>query len=1350
MIRHPVLKDLAGANKTHKFGPIALETRQGAILAGTFVGYSLISYYLAGWLGLSTNGAALAFSWVLPLAVIFAFFKKDGRHLDWWLEKKWLSATRPKVLFFKRRDPAQPEKPVRDSIQEALPAERFYWEMLRCKDGTYLVAFEVTPVALSLVGDTQRGRVYAAATELYNRIDFPVVEMTRSKEGSTARYTRRLKDTMYESIDPGEDQLSWYSEQLVSFLEWAVSSHSIFERRSYVVLPYNPAEEDSVQGTFSLSALAGDLRVALGFGRGKKRSPSKKDAKRRQLEAEQAYAVLRGRAQVLYDGFVSMGCRIRALTDSELLDFLKGQTSSYDEDSEDRANPFEPVSLESGGYEMLPENERQRMIEAAESLREEAPPALGIGDLSVSDKVAPDAVRVYPDYLRVEDRFHTTLFVNEWADEVIFGMLEGLTHIDGRVKVVKYINPRPKDEALVILGSRLAQLRASARTADDGDVRSSQQREISMFTNEQAMAELTADRQKYLELSFMVHCEADSEEELEGLVRQVRTTLATYRTETKLAREEAWEGFLSCLPLGKNHLSHRYVSKGMLTNPLACLFSFSTHQINHETGIYLGKDQRSGAVITLDNRRLTNPHSVIIGQSGGGKTFVLKCLATRYRMLGHRVMLVDPVGNSNYAPVVKRVNGAFAMIGPGSPHKINPFDLHDDYVNISLLEDILDDDEDDPEEARHRARAAALDGKVQEITRMVSLMITSESSAAAGTAGGLTGGEAGYVEKAVYETYRRKGITRDPETHKEEPPTLADFFVVLGEHAGENGEVASLMEKLYSWHSGALSTMFDSQTNVDLQNKFLVFQISRVKNQHKAPVMHAILEFMNGILSNPAEPSDCIVDESWSILAYRMSAEFCETMTRSGRALDNAMCFASQNPVEFVGSPQGQVILDLAATHMIFRHEHQKAAEATASIYDLAEEETRSLLNLHPGQGYLIIDQNRIRLQVLGSRYEEALFNTDPKKRSWAKEFLAEYETAHARPTKKDRQIRDELVEEEVLQPPEDDLEKSPEEPPQTGSPQTGSQEAATTQQETSPPRDGNEPWKPYRTVADGDDTGDRIPGEEEEYTPAGDPGTSFGGDGAADAADYGDAYGDALPVLPGADEPMRVYAFCGDEPQAATDAAAAVARLVSREARRAGLYVVAVDAAGGGLAAALAGEEALPPDDYLVGGPPQIEELAPHIGSSRLSDALKVVPAPENGHLPAHRLIEALGRVFDVCICACSDSSYATDWLLEADRVAGCSSEGTPKALSAALAAEDKKGANGTVLAVDASGGQSPLDSHAAGRPVFTVGETSYRVPAGRDVTGLARALIEGPESAEYHEEPKKRPARARKRRKK
>ena len=35
--------------------------------------------------------------------------------------------------------------------------------------------------------------------------------------------------------------------------------------------------------------------------------------------------------------------------------------------------------------------------------------------------------------------------------------------------------------------------------------------------------------------------EADTEEELSGVVDEVRTALAQYRTEAKLCREEAWE-----------------------------------------------------------------------------------------------------------------------------------------------------------------------------------------------------------------------------------------------------------------------------------------------------------------------------------------------------------------------------------------------------------------------------------------------------------------------------------------------------------------------------------------------------------------------------------------------------------------------------------------------------------------------------------------------------------------------------------------------------------------------------------------------------------------------------------------
>ena len=1227
MIREPVVKDLAGARKTTKIGPVAVETRQAAILAATLVAYATFCYYAAGIFSLSTEKAAVLLSPLIPVALLFAFYTKGGYHLDFLVERKIVNAKRPATLFKRPPDPERGWRSLRDAVQRFLPAERFYWEMLRTEDGTYVVAFRVVPKNLSMIGETERMRVFRAATELYNMADFPWVEITRSKEGSTSRYTRRFRGMAASTIGPEERELKRWVAEHAEFLEDTLPSYSIFERKGYVVLPYNPTTE-RVGGSHAAGAKSPveTLLKVLGLAD----RPSKRDAKKRQQEAETAYRVLSSRAQTLYNGFSRMGCRIKALTDLELYAFVKGQASDWDEDGEDAPTLYEPVALEPGGYEELPEARLEKMLAEAEAEREEAPPALAIGDL-VADKVAPDCAKLFPDYLRIDGRFHTTMFVSGWPDEVFFGMLADLNRIEGRVKVVKYVDPRPKHEATKVLGGRLAGLKAAARTADDGNVNASQQREIAEFTVQQALSEINTDRQRYLELSVLVHLEADTEDELYAMAQEVQARLAGWRVESKLAREQAWEGFLSCLPLGEMRLAERYCTFGTLSRPLACLFSYGTQQIDHEDGVFVGVDATSGSAMTLDTRELVNPHGVILGQSGGGKSFVIKSLSTRLRSLGHREVIIDPEGNSRYVRVAKAIGGAYAVVAPGSRHKINPFDLHEDYMNITLLEDLFEDEDggEEAEQAWESARAAALDGKAQEITRMVSLMVSSDEKS--GAVGGLSGAEASYVERAVYEAYERKGITRDPATHRNEPPIFPDFWEILREYAGDNGLVEGLLEKLWSWHSGALSKLFDAPTNVDLTNKYLVFQISKVKNRQKAPVMHAILEFLNGVLSNPAEPSDCWIDEGWALLAFEMSAEFAETMYRSGRARDNAMWLASQAVNEFVGSPQGNVILDLAATHMVFRHEHQKSARATASVHDLSEEETEELLNFQRGEGYLIVDQARIPMRVLASEREEELYNTDPRleasyKDERRKKRMAEH-TEEERPQRRERPVA--------------------------------------------------------RTKGD-------------------------------------------LPPLPGGDEPMRLYAFSGD---GGPETAAAMARLLGREARKQKLYVLAVDACGGDLERALDAPEdgALPPDAFLRRGSSDPEGLGGHVSGGPLP-SLKLVGPPEDPSLPAFSLQEAAREAFDVCIVACGDgdSAYAEDWLLAADEVVGCSTEGAQEALEAALSTEEKRGKNGTMLAVTGGGSPPASASPDGGRPLYSLGPSARSgTRADRGLRDLARSLI-------------------------
>jgi len=402
--------------------------------------------------------------------------------------------------------------------------------------------------------------------------------------------------------------------------------------------------------------------------------------------------------------------------------------------------------------------------------------------------------------------------------------------------------------------------------------------------------------------------------------------------------------------------------------------------------------------------------------------------------------------------------------------------------------------------------------------------------------------------------------------------------------------------------------------------------------------MHAILEFLNGVLSNPNEPSDCWIDEGWALLAFPMSAEFAETMYRSGRARDNAMWLASQAINEFVGSPQGDVILKLAATHMIFRHEHQMSARATAAVHDLSEEETEELLNFGRGEGYLVVDQARIPMAVMASDKEEELYNTDPRLEAGFKE------------KRRERGATERHVE----------------------------------------------------------GAGERNGGAE--YHRSG-----------------------ALAALLGADEPMRLYAFSGD---GAPEIAAAVAKLFGREARKQRLYVLAVDACGGALAERLStddGSEAgvCPPDDFLRRGAADPAALGGHVAGSTLS-ALKVVAAPRDGALSAFALQEAAREVFDLCVVACGDapSAYAEDWLLAADEVVACSSEGAQKALEAALLAEEKRDRNGTMLAVSGGGGApetvSSGDGGSEARPLYTLGPAaSSGTRADKGLRELARALI-------------------------
>lgn len=1262
MPRFPVLKALSGSQKVFKLLGVGLDRRQGLILLGSIFCYWLLYKQLSKVILLTTPQAVVLFAPLVVLAVAVAFVRHERRHLDWWAQMKLRNHMREEVLLWKRTTPGSPsgqKRPLRDSIQEALGADRILWEMLRTKDGAYLLVFEVEPVALGLAGDDEKQRVWAAGVNLYNRLDFPVVEMSRSKEGSVNVYARSLKERVRDLLSSDDHRLARFARAHLSFLEGVVPRYNVFERRGYVILPYRVENPEASR---------------------KKKRPGAKDAAALQREAEGAYRVLSERAEIVFDAFGRFGARLRLLTDLELLAFLKGQARCLPENADEPPMLWEPVTLEVGGYESASPARQEKLLAAAERFRKHAPPAMGVGDLTLADRISPDAVRVHADYLRVGQTYHATLFLYEFPPDVGFGDLQGLLHIPGRVKVVKYVTPLPQEKAVGVLGGKVAELEAAEYTASDGNVIATQQRAHARASAASAMDQLLSGEQHYFEMSLLIHCEADSKDELNSLVETVRTRLAGLRAEALLAREESFEGFKSCLPLGTNHLSARYASKGMLTHPLACLFIYGTYQVNHENGVLLGINPESGSLVVLDSRRLMNPHMVVLGTSGGGKTQTVKALSTRLRMRGHRVVCIDPEGNSGYGRVARALGGEYVVFGIGTPAKFNPCDLNADYLNLSLLAS-ADEEEEDPEAAMRRARASALDGKVLMLTRLVSLMISGENAAE-----GLSAGEQGLIDRLWGEAYREKGITGDPDTHHNEPPTFPDFFRRLGEAAEDNPALGRVREKLYPWESGALKTVFDGHTNVDLGNKYLVLQIAGVKGRAKAAIMYALLDFLSGRLSNPEEPADCFVDEFWSLLKYPMAAEFAEELWRSGRARNASMVAITQEMEEFLSSEYGRVIMRISASQIILRQQ-KKTAEILDDFLTLSAEQKQAITNAQGGEGYLVVEGNEVPLYVVCSEEEHRLFNTDPARE-------AEYASEEKRRLAEARRL---------------------------GIPAPGAGEEPPPEPSGAPG-----PKKARRLTAHGraralisSTDPDFVP-EEGDYedvaaTGAADPRSGESVSGASEA----DAGRDErrIELAEAAPGEAPVYAVVGE---GAPIVGYNLAGLLAAETKESGRRILFVDAHGQVTEEIFEGVGQRPPDDLLVGG--NDLEFADYIAYDPHTN-LCVMVHPTDPHSPARSLIARARETFDAVIVACAETPYANDWL-KAARRALAADTGARGLAEAVRRAEEVWGADGTLISPM---GSTRLTPDLMSRAVFRLPAPDSEPMVGSLSTGEFASLSGG-----------------------
>lgn len=573
------------------------------------------------------------------------------------------------------------------------------------------------------------------------------------------------------------------------------------------------------------------------------------------------------------------------------------------------------------------------------------------GMVSLVDVIAPSSVEVDFKYIRVGEKFFSTLFMVGYPRYVSPNWLQPIIDYDHTLDISMYCYPTSSSDVLSDIKRKIAEMEATiAGEAESGrpaDPRVEAALEDALALQE----ELAKGVERFFQFSFYITLTADSLLELEDATKQLKTTLASLLLSAKTATLQMEEGFKTTIPFAQDRL---YITRNMDTTSLASTFPFTSAVLTQNKGVMYGINQQNGSLIIFDRFSLENANEVVLGKSGAGKSYLIKLEIMRQFMLGTEVIVVDPEGE--YEVLAKTLGGEVVSFTSASPIKINPFDLSQLY---------------EPGENELGLKILSLHG----LLKLIMGQLDAEHDA--------------ILDKALVETYRQKGITPDPETQKKAPPLLEDLYkTLLGMETQVSKDMAYRLEKFIQ---GSASGIFNQPSNFDITNPLTIFSIKNLDDELRPIAMHIILDFVWTKVKKSLKKRLLILDEAWYMMKYEDSASFVYSIAKRARKYYLGLTTATQDVEDFLKTDYGKAVLTNSSIQILLK---QGTAEVdmVGEVFYLSEGERELLLSADIGEGLFFAGQNHVAMKALAAQFEHEIITSNPQEVLNAQQFQAQQE----------------------------------------------------------------------------------------------------------------------------------------------------------------------------------------------------------------------------------------------------------------------------------------------------------------------------------------------------------------------
>lgn len=557
--------------------------------------------------------------------------------------------------------------------------------------------------------------------------------------------------------------------------------------------------------------------------------------------------------------------------------------------------------------------------------------------LQLQDVIAPPAVEIQSNTIKLGDKIAKTYFAMSYPRILSTGWLAPIINLDKVFDVSIHISPIDTSEILKDFQKKVAEVESQIIGRQNKGMVRDPQLDAAYQNLENLRDSLMQATEKMFDVGLYISVYASNDNELFKLENLIRSELEGKQIYLKPALFQQEQAFRSTIPTGSDELG---ITTKLNSGPLSSFFPFISSELTDNEGILYGVNRQNSGLVIFDRFKQPNYNSVIFARSGAGKSYATKLEIIRTMMFDTTVIIIDP--ENEYQYLAEAVGGRFFKISLSSTSHINPFDL--------------------PKPLPDESPSDVLRSNITSLIGLFRIIL-----------GGLTPEEDSIIDRAITETYSLKDINADSDFSELPPPLLNDFEMVLASMEGSE----SLVERLRKYTKGTWSGFMNQPSNVDINQKMVVFSIRDMEDELKPAAMYIVTNFIWNAVRKNLKKRLLVVDEAWVMMQNEEAAAFLFGMAKRGRKYFLGLATITQDVGDFVKSRYGIPIITNSSIQLLLG-QSQTAIDTLQQIFNLTDGEKFALLESGKGEGIFFAGKQHVSIKIVASYTEDQIVSSDP------------------------------------------------------------------------------------------------------------------------------------------------------------------------------------------------------------------------------------------------------------------------------------------------------------------------------------------------------------------------------------